>query len=733
MKKITPLLTLLFVFFIGISAYSKTIVKPSYEFKSCGIYDVVKIELSKKATYLTIHVDFVPHWWVNFESTEVIRDSDTGTEYKIKGIKGAEMDQLLWMPNSGDSTVVLVFPALPKSVKRIDYHNNIYGISLDPEKARGEKPSELKPEIETWIDSELAKNQSEPLSDFESDNFFCNKPSRLIGCIKGYDPKAGFSTGIMYASNELTRDDFPVVAQIQPDGRFEVEFPIFNPKCSRIMFNDQWMISFYIEPGQTLAMIIDWNEILEADRRRNIRYEFKNCEFKGELAPLNYELLSFKHQDSDYRSLQEKRSTMLPLDFKAKQEKVFELNMENLDKYLKENSISSKALSLFRNSIIMDHATFLFDFVMNRDYYAQQDTSNLILQTPVPDSYYNFLQLLDLNDKGLLVVENFSSFINRFEYCDIFKKAHAIASMNHPMPEMKPEKSAYDFFVEERVEMTDKERELAKLWGKESYEPEEMAYLKENEELMVAFNEKNKDLIQKWVYYYWAPLHKKANESREIEIWKAKDLILTYDLGLVPNLVYEIAKIRSLKFRFRTSETRLSAQNHWDFLKQGISNPFLVETGEKMLAESFPAEKTISKPLAEGVGADVFRKLIEPHKGKMLFIDFWATTCGPCLSGIKSMRGIRERYADNPDFDFVFITDERGSPEKQYNDFVKEQGLINVYRIPKDDFNFLRELFRFNGIPRYVVIDKNGDVINDDFNIYSFEVELAKLVPQSKE
>ena len=33
-------------------------------------------------------------------------------------------------------------------------------------------------------------------------------------------------------------------------------------------------------------------------------------------------------------------------------------------------------------------------------------------------------------------------------------------------------------------------------------------------------------------------------------------------------------------------------------------------------------------------------------------------------------------------------------------------------RIPEDDYNYLRELFRFNGIPHYQTINKKGEVVN---------------------
>jgi hypothetical protein len=61
---------------------------------------------------------------------------------------------------------------------------------------------------------------------------------------------------------------------------------------------------------------------------------------------------------------------------------------------------------------------------------------------------------------------------------------------------------------------------------------------------------------------------------------------------------------------------------------------------------------------------------------------------------------------------------------------VEEQSLKNIYSLSVDDFNYLRQLFKFNGIPRYVVIDKEGNVIYDNFPIRNFEPFLENIMPK---
>lgn len=126
----------------------------------------------------------------------------------------------------------------------------------------------------TWEDMEkqLAA-EAAPSTDYGTD-FFRKDTAHLRGFLKGYDPRAGFSTGMIYTGNELTREDYPTVIQIHPDGRFEADF-LLNHPWEGYISSKRTSIPFYIEPGETLFISLDWEDFLMADRYRDRRYEFK--------------------------------------------------------------------------------------------------------------------------------------------------------------------------------------------------------------------------------------------------------------------------------------------------------------------------------------------------------------------------------------------------------------------------------------------------------------------------
>ncbi len=709
------------------SAKTKVIIDPSYEVKTSGINNVTKIELSDTETRLTVHSTFVPYWWVSFSKPEhFVRDCETGKVYELKGIEGDELDKQIWMKASGDSTFVLIYPPLEKTVAKIDFGNEVFGILLDDSRSGKNLPSAVPLKVSKWIDQELAKVKNKAPVDFNSPKFFSKGSGRLVGYIKGYDRRLGFNTGLVYSSNELTREDFPTVVKIYPDGRFEADLPFDFPKYTMLYMKDI-AIPFYLESGQTLSMILDWEEFLIADRKRNIRYQFEHVIYQGPLAQINTDLAGYIPEQFNYEEFQKKKTTMLPEDFKLEQIPVQEADKQKLEEYINNKTLTPQATAILRSKTLLESADHLFDFVMSRDYYAKKDTANKILRTPVPASYYNFIKEIPLNDKSLLVSSEFSTFVNRFEYCEPLSRAQSKVGYSS----IKPAKDIITFLIEAGVEFSQEEEQLVSLLNKEKMtEIEIMEYEKKKDQIQ-AFFAKNKNHVDAYSEKYIKPLQKSMAVESFQRNWQVKDSVLRSDLGVENNLVYEITKIRSLNYIFDTS-SKEAAIGFWDELKNGISNPFLIETGNHLLSESFPEKKVTAYALPKGAATDVFRKITDPFKGKILFVDFWATTCGPCVGEIQRMKPIREKYKDNKDFEFIFITDERGSPKADYDKFVKEQEMKNIYRLSKDDYNYLRQLFKFNGIPHYTVIDIAGNVLNNNFPMHNFESELKGILSNIK-
>lgn len=113
--------------------------------------------------------------------------------------------------------------------------------------------------------------------------------------------------------------------------------------------------------------------------------------------------------------------------------------------------------------------------------------------------------------------------------------------------------------------------------------------------------------------------------------------------------------------------------------------------------------------LPDGKGTDIFNAIVEKYRGKLVLVDFWSTTCGPCIADIKSSQQLRDSIAKHSDIELVFITNDRQSGKSSYTKFVGEhlKG-EESYIIPYNDWSYLTSLFKFNGIPHYELIAPDG-------------------------
>jgi thiol-disulfide isomerase/thioredoxin len=92
-------------------------------------------------------------------------------------------------------------------------------------------------------------------------------------------------------------------------------------------------------------------------------------------------------------------------------------------------------------------------------------------------------------------------------------------------------------------------------------------------------------------------------------------------------------------------------------------------------------------------------------RGKVVFVNFWATWCPPCIAELPSMQKLYDDYKDT--IEFVFISDEQ---QNVVNQFLAKNGYtIKVYA-PTTPYP---EVFNISSIPRTFLIDANGNVVID--------------------
>jgi thiol-disulfide isomerase/thioredoxin len=127
------------------------------------------------------------------------------------------------------------------------------------------------------------------------------------------------------------------------------------------------------------------------------------------------------------------------------------------------------------------------------------------------------------------------------------------------------------------------------------------------------------------------------------------------------------------------------------------------------LARSFSRVKDASSPAfsLQPVSEESVPFVWKP--GKILIIDFFSTTCAPCIAELPQIIAVRADLGTNTDIDFVLVASDRGNdtPER-FRSFAQRRSL-NL-PLAFDVGGKAHDSFGLTGVPALVVVDRSGHV-----------------------
>ena len=91
-------------------------------------------------------------------------------------------------------------------------------------------------------------------------------------------------------------------------------------------------------------------------------------------------------------------------------------------------------------------------------------------------------------------------------------------------------------------------------------------------------------------------------------------------------------------------------------------------------------------------------------KGKVLYIDLWASWCKPCCAEVPYLQKIEKEYKENNNIHFVSISLDKS--EKSWKNKMKQLNMHGTQLIVGD--SKLSEVYNIKGIPHFMIYDKQG-------------------------
>ncbi len=115
-------------------------------------------------------------------------------------------------------------------------------------------------------------------------------------------------------------------------------------------------------------------------------------------------------------------------------------------------------------------------------------------------------------------------------------------------------------------------------------------------------------------------------------------------------------------------------------------------------------------------------------KGKLVYVDVWATWCGPCKREIPHLKALEEEYRDK-EIEFVSMSIDPAKDYQKWLDMVEEKEMKGVQIFADKDWksSFVQE-YAIEGIPRFILIDQEGNIISADAPRPSSDTEIKELI-----
>ena len=158
-----------------------------------------------------------------------------------------------------------------------------------------------------------------------------------------------------------------------------------------------------------------------------------------------------------------------------------------------------------------------------------------------------------------------------------------------------------------------------------------------------------------------------------------------------------------------------------------VTSPYLNGLFKQACAKWDKAAVGRPSPDFKGVDVNGKQMSLRDFRGKYVYIDMWATWCGPCQKELPFLKKLEEKYKGR---NIVFVGLSIDADKAKWEARVKSGALCGTQLYIGRGSKFQSD-YRISGIPRFILLDPNGRIVNPDMTRPSSE-DTEKILNSQK-
>ena len=579
-----------------------------------------------------------------------------------------------------------VRPKGNKVVMALTNNGEKVDVVIDKEK-KGKRQMLINGKKQTYsliTTSELPNYPTKDLTPFKDNGYRAGDTVTFVGWLKDL-PKEILDRNRKYVITTysiFTREATEYSGDIDDEGHFVVKVPVEN---SQQVYTDWGRTSIVtvLEPGEAYFLLIDG-----AHQKRLVMG--RNARVQNELMAHPYK--KAYDQYHEHRIMSEERL----LAYKDQWAGMYQHNQAMLDSIMNVNPTLSRKFEDFHR--LGDIATTAEE-VMQSCLYAEGGKLPQTVKDYVDSLLWpNIIKPYTIAREMSYLLYYYSS--DAEHGSSKYKQSVTIDSNSL----LQMEKDGL-------IKYSEKDRALLKRFQDMSDE-----FKQAKEEDYEALNEKHKELIEQFNAFF-------QRDDVQAAIEESVDAIETE--VAISDSIYPDALLRDFSRAQKLYERLDHNRKPLNRTQMAVLNQIqLPAVRSALLAEN---DKFVNMQKAEVANAEclrpssdvegltdgeaILRKILEPFKGRIVYLDIWGTWCGPCKDKLKESHFVKDQLKD---FDIVYLYLANTSPEESWKNVIKEYNLTGPncvhYNLPKAQQRAVEQFLNVDSFPTYKLIDKQGNI-----------------------